>query len=173
MKKGCRWLICWKAQQTKGQAATSWHARVKNRIFADANVLIAGADSRSGASRAVLLMAEIGLFTLVVSRQVLDEAERNIRRKLPRALPNFAEQMAHLNLEILTDLPLEASKEWEAITEAKDAPILAAAVEAKVDRILSLNTKDFTQEVAEKCGIPVQTPAQFIRDLRRVIDLWI
>ena len=48
-------------------------------------------------------MAEIGLYTLVVSRQVLDEAERNIRAKLPRALPNFAEQMSYLNLEILPD----------------------------------------------------------------------
>ena len=97
---------------------------MKVRIFADANVLVAGADSRSGASRAVLLMAEIGLFTLVVSRQVLDEAERNIRQKLPRALPNFADQMAHLNLEILADPPLEDAAKWEAIIEAKDAPIL-------------------------------------------------
>ena len=88
---------------------------MKVRIFADANVLIAGADSRSGASRAVLLMAEIGLFTLVVSRQVLDEAERNIRQKLPRALPNFADQMVHLNLEILADPPLEDAAKWEAI----------------------------------------------------------
>ena len=121
----------------------------------------------------MLLMAEIGLFTLVVSRQVLDEAERNIRQKLPRALPNFADQMAHLNLEILADPPLEDAAKWEAIIEAKDAPILAAAVTAKVDRILSLNIKDFTQEVAEKCGVPIETPAQFIRDIRHLIDLGI
>ena len=146
---------------------------MKLRVFADANILIAGADSRSGASRAVLLMAEIGLFTLVVSRQVLDEAERNIRKKLPRALPNFADQLAHLNLEILADPSLAVSAEWEAIIEAKDAPILAAAVTAKVDRILSLNTKDFTQEVAERCGVPIQTPAEFIRDIRKIIDLGI
>ena len=144
---------------------------MKTRIFADANILIAGADSRSGASRAVLLMAEIGLFRLVVSRQVLDEAERNLRVKLPRALPNFAEQMAHLNLEILADPSLEESARWETIIEAKDAPILAAAVGANVDRILSLNTKDFTPEVAEACGIPIQTPAQFIENIREIIDL--
>lgn len=146
---------------------------MKARIFADANILIAGADSRSGASRAVLLMAEIGLFTLVVSRQVLDEAERNIRKKLPRALPNFAEQMAHLNLEILPDPTLEESAQWESIIEAKDAPILAAAVMANVDRILSLYTEDFTQDVAKKCGIPIQTPAQFIQDIRNIIELGI
>ena len=71
------------------------------RIFADANVLIAGADSRSGASNALLRLAEVGLFRLVVSRQVLDEAERNIRKKLPRALPNFAALQAQLPMKIV------------------------------------------------------------------------
>jgi predicted nucleic acid-binding protein len=58
--------------------------RVKmRRLFVDANILIAGADSRSGASNAVLQLAEVGLFHLAVCRQVLDEAERNLRKKLP------------------------------------------------------------------------------------------
>jgi hypothetical protein len=34
------------------------------RVFADASVLVAGAGSRTGASRAVLVMAEIGLYWL-------------------------------------------------------------------------------------------------------------
>lgn len=146
---------------------------MKVRIFADANILIAGADSRSGASHAVLVMAEIGLFTLVVSHQILDEAERNLRAKLPRALPNFAEQMAHLNIEVLPDPSPEDSAKWASVIEAKDAPILAAAVNARVDRILSLNTKDFTQDVAKQCGIPIQTPAQFIHEIRDIINLGI
>ena len=37
------------------------------RVFADSSILIAGAASRTGASRAVLTMAEIGLFQLVIS----------------------------------------------------------------------------------------------------------
>jgi hypothetical protein len=51
----------------------------------------------------------------VVCRQVLDEAERNIRKKLPKALNLFG---------------------------------------------------DFTSEVAAQSGLVIQTPAQFIRDLR-------
>ena len=43
------------------------------KVFADFSILIAGAASRTGASRAVLTMAEIGLFKLVVSEQVLAE----------------------------------------------------------------------------------------------------
>ena len=78
-----------------------------HRIFADANLLIAGAGSRSGASRAVLVMAEIGLFKLLVSRQVLDECERNLRQKLPAALPIFAELLTAIAPEILPDPPPE------------------------------------------------------------------
>lgn len=140
------------------------------RIFADANVLIAGADSRSGASGAVLLLAEVGLFRLVVCRQVLDEAERNLRQKLPRALPVFAELLATLDLEILPDPEPAAWQRWEGIIEAKDAPILEAAVAAGVDRLLSLNTKDFTPEVAQESRLLIQTPAEFVTELRGLVS---
>lgn len=139
------------------------------RVFADANVLIAGADSRSGASHAVLMLAEVGLFRLVVCRQVLDETERNIRKKLPHALRLFVELMAALDLEIVADPePVEYERYYDII-EAKDAPILAAAVIARVDRLLSLNSKDFTPSVAAQSGLRIQTPAQFITDLRDLI----
>ena len=139
------------------------------RVFIDANVLIAGADSRSGASRAILMLAEVGLFRLVVSRQILDEAERNIRQKLPGALKVFTELMAVLNLGILGDPEPVVWHKWAAIIEPKDAPILAAAAAAQVDRFLTLNTKDFTPEVAGQSGLVIQTPAQFITDLRGLI----
>jgi len=140
------------------------------RVFADSSVLIAGAGSRSGASRAVLMMAEIGLFKLVVSRQVLDECERNLRKKLPAVLPIFAELLAAISLEILSDPPPEESTRWEAIIEVKDAPILAAAVLAASDRLLTLNTKDFTLEVAAQSGLIIQTPGDFVQEIRTVIE---
>lgn len=138
------------------------------RVFIDANILIAGADSRSGASRAVLVLGEIGLIQLVVSRQVLIEAERNIRNKLPRALPNFVEQLTYLRLEVLPDPNETNSTQWESIIEAKDAPILAAAVNAQIERFVTLNTKDFTPAVATATGITIQTPAEFIQDMRTI-----
>ena len=144
--------------------------KIVRRIFVDANVLIAGADSRSGASGAVLLLAEIGLFQLVVSRQILDESERNLRKKLPRALPVFAEVLATIKLEIVPDPELSAWQRWEEIIETKDAPILEAAVSTHVDRLLTLNTKDFTPEVAKESGIIIQTPVQFIAELRDLVS---
>ena len=113
------------------------------KVFADSSILIAGAASRTGASRAVLTMAEIGLFQLVISEQVLLECERNLSKKLPDALPIFSQLIAAINPEILPNPTIEESNRWVRIIEAKDAPTLAAAVLAKVDRLLSLNTKDF------------------------------
>lgn len=139
------------------------------RVFVDANVLIAGTDSQSGASNAVLKLAEVGLFQLVVCTQVLDEAERNLRRKLPRALPNFAAQMASLRLEILPDPTPEQVKPWQDIIEAKDASILCAAVASRVDRFITMNTKGFTPAVADQSGVTIQTPAEFVEEIRRLV----
>lgn len=139
------------------------------RVFVDANVLIAGTDSQSGASNAVLKMAEVGLFHLVVCTQVLDETERNLRKKLPRALPNFAAQLARLRLEILPDPTIEQVERWKEIIETKDAPILCAAVASGVDRFITLNTKDFTPEVATQSGLTFLTPAQFVEEIRLLV----
>lgn len=141
-----------------------------HRVFADSSVLIAGAGSRSGASRAVLTMAEIGLFKLVLSRQVLDECERNLGKKLPAALPVFAELLANIGPEILSDPPPEESAQWEAIIETKDAPILAAAVNTAVNRLLTLDVKDFAPEVAAQSGLVIQTPGDSVQEIRRIIE---
>lgn len=140
------------------------------RVFVDANILIAGADSRSGASRAVLVMGEIGLIQLVTCRQVIEEAERNIRKKLPRAMPNFVEQMTYLNLEILGNPSNELAEPYFEIIEEKDAPILTAALSANVIALVTLNTKDFTPEVESATGLKIQTPAQFVESIRGIVQ---
>jgi hypothetical protein len=106
---------------------------------------------------------------LVVSRQMLDEAEGNLRKKLPQGLPVFAELLATIELEIAPDPEPSAWRRWQGIIEMKDAPILEAAVTAGVDRLLSLNTKDFTPAGSRESGLIIQTPAEFITDLRYLV----
>jgi len=77
--------------------------------------------------------------------------------------------MAAIEPEIQPNPQSAESERWTTIIEAKDTPILAAAVLAKVDRILTLNTKDFTAEVAAKSGLLIQTPAQFIGEVREIV----
>lgn len=141
-----------------------------HRIFFDASVLIAGGMSRGGASRALLLLAEAGMFRMVVSRQVLDEVERNLRRKLPEALPLMAELLAHIAPELVDDPPHAQFSRWLPHIEAKDAPILEAAVSSAAGYLITLNTRDFTPAVSSAAGLPILTPAQFINRLREIVS---
>lgn len=136
----------------------------------DSSVLIAGAGSRTGASRAVLMMAEIGLFELLVSEQVLMECERNLRKKLPAALPLFAELLAHIEPEIAPDPPGSELAKWERLIAAKDAPILGSAVNARADRLLTLDRGDFTDAAGRESGLVIQTPAEFVEHIRALVD---
>lgn len=63
-----------------------------------------------------------------------------------------------------------AWQQWESMIEAKDSPILEAAMVAEVDRLLTLNMPDLTPEVALASGLLVQTPAQFIGELRDLVS---
>jgi len=141
------------------------------RIFLDSSVIIAGAISTRGSAHIVIRLGEIGLFTVVVSTTVLNESQNNIQRKTPQSMPYFVEILLSIQPEILPDPAPEESLIWETIIEKKDAPILAAAVNGKVDRLLSWNTKHFTAEVGKAAGILIQTPAEFVQDVRRVLTV--
>ncbi|MEG4805759.1 hypothetical protein QUB63_34850 [Microcoleus sp. ARI1-B5] len=52
----------------------------------------------------------------------------------------------------------------------EDTRILGAAVLANVDRLLSLNTKNFTAEVAARSGLMIQTPAEFVREIPEIVE---
>ena len=49
------------------------------------------------------------------------------------------------------------------------SPILGAALQGNVNFLLTLNTRDFTPQVAEKVDLKIKTPGQFIQELRELI----
>ena len=77
--------------------------------------------------------------------------------------------MARLRLGIFPDPSPEDTRPYEGIIEASDAVILCGAALASVDRLVTLNTKDFTQNVAEQSGVAIQTHAQFIEEVRKLV----
>ena len=60
-------------------------------VCLDADVLIAGLLSRTGASHAILILGEIGLLRLVLPEAAVDEVRRNLGDKVPETLPLFEE----------------------------------------------------------------------------------
>jgi predicted nucleic acid-binding protein len=140
------------------------------RVFLDASVLFAAAASATGASRAIIVLAEIGLIRVIVSSQVLEEAERNLSRKAPRALPFYRQVIASLSLEMVGEPAPGKVAECAKVIEAKDAPILAAAMEAKPARLVTLDIQHFVvPEVMAFSKLTIQTPGEFMQEIRRIL----
>ncbi len=105
------------------------------RLFLDANVLFAAAISPKGRAQALFSLAEVGYGTLMTSSFAVEEARRNVARKYPDA---------QRRLEVLLDecqiVPEGSANRvaWASdYLPAKDAPILAAAVESQADLLVT------------------------------------
>lgn len=137
---------------------------MKPRVFLDTSALIAGLASPKGASNAILSLAETRLITLVVSEEVLVEAERNLQEKLPRAMPEYRRFIATCPLEkAATPSAAEVATAMEMI-HPKDAPILAAAMSGGTDYLVTLDHKHFLDDpaVARKSGLCIGMPGDFL-----------
>ncbi len=140
------------------------------RIFVDSSVLFAAAASATGASRALIILAELGLLRLVVCLQIFDEVERNLQAKAPAALPYFQRLRAALNWEVVGDPTPEQVQNAMVIIAAKDAPILAAAIGTHPQRLVTLDTQHFNRpEVRQQMAFPIQTPGELLADIRQVL----
>jgi len=72
----------------------------------------------------------LGLLRLVVCSQIFDEVERNLQAKAPATLPYFQRLRTALNWEVVGDPTPEQIQDGLVVIDAKDAPILAAAIGA-------------------------------------------
>ena len=143
----------------------------KIKVFIDTSVLIAGVSSVTGASAAVLDLCEAEVLQMVVSRQVLVEADRNFCAKLPNLVIQFRRFIQSLAMLMVEDPPAKAVERAASLIHRKDAPILAAAMASEADYLITLDKKHFLkQKVRHNIPIEVCTPADFLRIWER---LWL
>jgi len=141
------------------------------KVFIDTNVLIAGVASVTGASATVLDLCESESIEMVISRQVLVEADRNFSAKLPHLITQFRQFIQNLAPLMMDDPPATEVEKAARFIARKDAAILAAAIEAKVDSLITLDKKHFLKEkMGPKIPIEICTPADFLRIFER---LWL
>ena len=112
------------------------------RIFCDADVLIAGAASTTGASHILLQLSELTLLDCVTSQHAIQEAERNLLIKLPNALPAFR-LILQAAVHIVPDPDPLPVRKIIGQAHLKDLPILAAAISARADFLATFNTRHF------------------------------
>lgn len=130
------------------------------RVFLNASVLFSASYSKTGSSRDLLREAIRGNLEIVVSRHVLEEAERNLTQKAPGALPAFRELLGLIAAEVAERPTLEELKQSATYINLNDTPVVAAAAKARVDYLVTWDRKHFIDNprVAEKSGLMILTP---------------
>ncbi|MCC7486678.1 MAG: PIN domain-containing protein [Burkholderiales bacterium] len=112
------------------------------RIFLDANVLFSAAHAPGSPLRGFFRLAEAGACELVASPFVLDEARRNIARKHPARAAELEQLIALIAVcrEAGAEQVLQARS--TGLPE-KDAPVLAAAIQARAVILVTGDRTDF------------------------------
>lgn len=144
------------------------------RVFLDANVVLDGLVSRWSASRAVLILCAVRALRLVVAEFVVNEIE-NVLLVIAQS-DRFTEQEINRMIEDYEKFMRIAAPEIITVAESKslfqpasiihhvhDVPVLAAALKAQPDCLLSLNQKHFSPEIAQRTGLQIQDPLKYLR----------
>ncbi len=129
------------------------------KLFLDANVIFTAAYSAHGLSRGLFRLAAVGKCALCTSAFAHEEAVRNIRKKAPNKLADLTILMQQV------DIFPEPHHQWIIRAErlplaGKDAPVLAAALQGKVDIFVTGDRSDFGHlfgRILE--GVKILTPA--------------
>ena len=140
------------------------------RVFLDTSVLISSLASATGASAAIRDLGESEELRIVLSRQVLVEADRVLLRKFPQLIERYRLFIKSVSPELADDPSPASVRAAEAVIHPHDAPILAAAKHAQADYLVTLNTKHFLTPKAQAFyGAPIVTPGEFLAAFR---DFW-
>ncbi|MEW6377664.1 MAG: putative toxin-antitoxin system toxin component, PIN family [Thermodesulfobacteriota bacterium] len=141
----------------------------KIKVFIDTNVLIAGVNSVTGASATILDLCETGVIQMVVSQQVLIETDRNFAAKFPQLVGRFRQFIHNLAPLMVEDSTPESIKKTATIIDRKDAPILAAAQNANVDFLITLDKRHFLNpKTRQKVMLKVVSPIEFLQSFERL-----
>lgn len=139
------------------------------RAFVDASVLYAAADSATGASREIIRLGLRGRVGLVISDLVVEEAERNLAKNAPAAVPYLKLFLDVAEFEVVTPTKNQVLRA-AAYTAAKDAPIVAGAKRAKVHYLVTLDRKHLlknAEAIAANVGVEVVPPSVLLQAIRK------
>jgi predicted nucleic acid-binding protein len=119
----------------------------------------------------LLNIAEAGCFRVLWTEEILAEASRNIVEDTPGLT---AEHLENTFAAMRRAFPEAMVENYEHLIDSmtnhpKDRHVLAAAVAAEANLIVTLNTRDFPPEACDVHGISVRTPDALLCD---VADTW-
>jgi predicted nucleic acid-binding protein len=138
------------------------------RVFLDATCWVAAAGSSTGGSAAILELGKAEYLQIVATPRVLREAERNIKNRMgDAALLRYYRLLASIEIETVSTPTETEADAWKELTAEKDCHVLAGALNARADVLVTLDRKHLLPEaVKSRFPIPTQTPGEFLTALR-------
>lgn len=150
------------------------------RLFLDAGVIIEGCFALWGASKAVLILATLSNnYTVVLAESIKREVERAVASKIAPLEVSEALEIAgsvagwlqRVRIECYP-LPSEAETAQHFATlmpvlrHVNDLVSVVTALLARPDWVISTNTAHWNAELAQRTGLRIATPLEFLRQLR-------
>jgi len=135
------------------------------RLFLDANVLFSAALTPDGRARALFALAGRQGMTLLASPHAIAEATRNIELKYPNRVEDLRALVERLSVTVEATPSMAARAEVRGLP-AEDAPILAAAIQAHADLLVTGDRTHFGHLYGQTIdGVETVTPAEALARL--------
>ena len=137
------------------------------RIVLDTSVLVAAFRSSSGASFALLALAQQRRFRLIASPAIFLEYEAVLKRDEHRLVHKLSD--ADLDA-FLIDFsryvePARIYFRWRSqLQDPQDEMVLEAALNGRADAIVTHNARDF-EFIGERFGVRILLPRQFLEEV--------
>lgn len=141
------------------------------RIFFDTSAYIAALISPKGAAGELVRLVEAGILRMVVSKEVIIEADRVLTEKFPELVQENRRLWKHLAPQIAPDPTTNQVKLFLERLPKADATILCSANLAKVAAFVTWNTRDFMgQDISSLVDFPIVVPADGLKLFRKWIE---
>ena len=134
------------------------------RVFLDSNVVLSAFFSDRGAPSRILdvLAARLPPVHPLIGAYNLLEIERNIGKRLPEAQPLVRALIERLGFEIIPLPGLQAVEHWLPSVAAKDAPVIASAVNGNADVLVTGDKRDLLGSKDPRLPFRILLPAFFL-----------
>ncbi len=139
----------------------------KLEVFLDTSAILAGLNSPNGAAGVILAACFAKQITPIISPGVIEEANRNIGLKFPLLVTAW-QSFLLLPPKVTKNPSIKQVHEAFEILPTSDAPILAAAIAAKPDFLITWNIRHFMRkEVLGTVNFSILTPGDFLQYIRQ------
>ena len=133
-------------------------------IFLDSSVWIAATLSERGGSAEIMNRIINKKLQIVSSPDVFEEVTRNLNLKYPHKVQSFLVLFNSLH-PILVQPDKTTVLKARKIINVFDAPILAAAMKAKCEFLITLDRKHFIlSEISKITGIKILLPGDYLNN---------